>query len=369
MVFGCISDIDKERMEELVSLLNKYTYYYDNGNPIISDKEWDNLYFELCELEKNTGYILKDSPTQKIRYTVVNELNKVEHNHPMLSLAKTKEINDVIDFLGEKDYIAMLKMDGLTCSIMYKNGKLVSAETRGNGIVGEDVTHNAFVVDNIPKKIKDKRTIIIDGEIICTYKNFEAFSDEYKNPRNFASGSIRLLDNKECQRRKLSFIAWDCIDGLEEKTVGGRLTHLLELGFDIVPFIRSPFMFSENLGVDTLKDIAQEKGYPIDGLVFKFDDIEYGKSLGQTEHHLKNAIAFKFYDEEVETTLRDIEWTMGRTGVLTPVAIYDDVEIEGSICNRASLHNVSIMNETLGTAYRGQPIRVFKANMIIPKNR
>lgn len=367
MAFGCISDIDKERMEELVSLLNKYTHYYDNGNPIVSDKEWDDLYFELCELEKNTGYILKDSPTQKIRYTVVNELNKVEHNHPMLSLAKTKEIDDVIDFLGERDYIAMLKMDGLTCSLMYKDGKLVSAETRGNGIIGEDITHNAFVVDNIPKKIKDKRTIIIDGEIICTYKNFEAFSDEYKNPRNFASGSIRLLDNKECQKRKLSFIAWDCIDGLEEKTVGGRLTHLLELGFDIVPFIRSPFMFSENLGVDTLKDIAQEKGYPIDGLVFKFDDIEYGKSLGQTEHHLKNAIAFKFYDEEVETTLRDIEWTMGRTGVLTPVAIYDDVEIEGSICNRASLHNVSIMNETLGTAYIGQPIRVFKANMIIPQ--
>ena len=175
-MFKCVSDIDKEKIEYLVNRLNFHTELYDKGQPAISDKEWDDMYFELYQLEKNTGYILRESPTQKVNYTVVNELNKVEHNHPMLSLAKTKEIDDVIDFLGERDYIAMLKMDGLTCSIMYKNGKLVSAETRGNGIVGEDITHNAFVVDNIPKKIKDKRTIIIDGEIICTYKNFEALS-------------------------------------------------------------------------------------------------------------------------------------------------------------------------------------------------
>lgn len=362
-----ITDEQKKDIDELVEELNYHTSLYDKGTPFITDQAWDRAYFHLVRLEKETGYISPNSPTQKIIYNSVNELAKVKHNHLMLSLAKTKEISEVENFLGENDYIAMLKMDGLTCSLMYKDGKLVSAETRGNGIVGEDITHNAFAVNNIPKRIKDKRTIIIDGEMICTYKNFEKFSNEYKNPRNFASGSIRLLDNKECQKRNLSFIAWDCIDGLEEETVGGRLTHLLELGFDIVPFIRSPFMFSE-FGIDTLKDIAQEQGYPIDGLVFKFDDIEYGKSLGQTDHHFKNAIAFKFYDEEYETILKDIELSIGRTGQLTPVAIYEPIDAEGSVIEKASLHNLSVANEILGThPYIGQKIKVCKQNEIIPQ--
>ena len=356
---------EKSRIEFLVSELNRYTKLYDEGHPAISDKEWDDLYFELVNLEEVTGLIYCDSPTQKVVFTSVSKLSKIEHNHQMLSLDKTKDINEVESFLHGKAYIAMDKMDGLTCSLRYVGGKLTSAETRGNGIIGEDILHNARVIKNIPKSISYLEELIIDGEVICDYESFVQFSNEYKNPRNFAAGSIRLLDAKECSNRKLSFVAWDVIKGFDNiTTVSGKLNRLERYGFSIVPYTSGNGIEKD---IERLKLSASTFNYPIDGVVFKFDDIEYGKSLGQTEHHFKNAIAFKFYDEEVETTLRDIEWTMGRTGVLTPVAIYDDVEIEGSICNRASLHNVSVMNEVLGTAYSGQPIKVFKANMIIPQ--
>lgn len=356
---------EKSRIEFLVSELNRYTKLYDEGHPAISDKEWDDLYFELVNLEEVTGLIYRDSPTQKVVFTSVSKLSKIEHNHQMLSLDKTKEISEVESFLHGKAYIAMDKMDGLTCSLRYVGGKLTSAETRGNGIIGEDILHNARVIENIPKSISYLEELIIDGEVICDYESFAQFSSEYKNPRNFAAGSIRLLDAKECASRKLSFVAWDVIKGFDDiTTVSGKLDRLERYGFSIVPYTSDNGIEKD---IERLKLSASTFDYPIDGIVFKFDSIEYGKSLGQTEHHFKNAIAFKFYDEEVETTLIDIEWTMGRTGVLTPVAIYDDVEIEGSICNRASLHNVSVMNEVLGTAYSGQPIKVFKANMIIPQ--
>ena len=358
------TDKQKSRIEELVTLLNDYTKLYDEGKPAISDKEWDNLYFELLSLEEETGLIFNNSPSQKVVFTAVSALEKKEHNHQMLSLDKTKDIAEVVNFLHGAEYIAMDKMDGLTCSLRYVDGRLVSAETRGNGLIGENILHNARVISNIPKAISYKEELIVDGEVICDYESFKEFAGEYKNPRNFAAGSVRLLDAKECAERKLQFIAWDVIEGFKEKTLHGKLQHLKALGFTIVPYVESGSI--EDM-IEELKAKAQELSYPIDGVVFKFDDIEYGKSLGQTEHHFKNAIAFKFYDEEVETTLRDIEWTMGRTGVLTPVAIYDDVEIEGSICNKASLHNISVMNEVLGTAYSGQPIKVFKANMIIPQ--
>ena len=359
------TDKQKNRIEELVTLLNDYTKLYDEGKPAISDKEWDDLYFELLSLEEETGLVFNNSPSQKVVFTAVSALEKKEHNHQMLSLDKTKDIAEVASFLHGAEYIAMNKMDGLTCSLRYVDGRLVSAETRGNGLIGENILHNARVISNIPKAISYKEELIVDGEVICDYESFKEFANEYKNPRNFAAGSIRLLDAKECATRKLSFVAWDVIVGFNSCTkVSRRLDKLAEYGFTVVPFTSGNGIEKD---IEKLKLSASTFGYPIDGVVFKFDDIEYGKSLGQTEHHFKNAIAFKFYDEEVETTLRDIEWTMGRTGVLTPVAIYDDVEIEGSICNRASLHNISVMNEVLGTAYSGQPIKVFKANMIIPQ--
>lgn len=352
-------------MENLITELNKATVAYDKGEPIMSDKEWDDLYFELQSLEKKYGQSLENSPTRKIHFEKVSELKKVKHSHPMLSLDKTKDIDVIKSFFGDKDRIAMCKMDGLTCSLTYENGKLISAETRGDGIVGEDITHNALVIPSIPNRINYSERLVIDGEIICTYNNFENFKDEYKNPRNFASGSIRLLDSKECANRKLTFVAWDVIEGMSGKLLTENLQELNKLGFNIVPITVSDTV---EVQIDTIKDFAKIFGYPIDGVVFKFNDIEYGKSLGATDHHFKNAIAYKFYDEEYETRLITIHWTMGRTGVLTPVAVFEPIEIDGTIVERASLHNYSIMREVLGScAYVGQKIKVYKANQIIPQ--
>ena len=352
-------------MENLVAELNKATVAYDKGEPIMSDKEWDDLYFELQSLEKKYGQSLENSPTRKIYFEKVSELKKVKHSHPMLSLDKTKDIDVIKSFFGDKDRIAMCKMDGLTCSLTYENGKLISAETRGDGVVGEDITHNALVIPSIPNRIKYSERLVIDGEIICTYHDFENFKDEYKNPRNFASGSIRLLDSKECANRKLTFVAWDVIEGMSGKLLTENLQELNKLGFNIVPITVSDTV---EVQIDTIKDFAKIFGYPIDGVVFKFNDIEYGKSLGATDHHFKNAIAYKFYDEEYETRLITIHWTMGRTGVLTPVAVFEPIEIDGTIVERASLHNYSIMREVLGScAYVGQKIKVYKANQIIPQ--
>lgn len=353
-----------EKIRELINKLNYYTKLYDEGHPAISDKEWDDLYFELVELEKQYNIYCEDSPTQKVDYQVVNELKKVTHNHPMLSLDKTKDMSDVYKFLNNQDFLSMCKMDGLTCSLRYLNGKLVSAETRGDGITGEDIYHNALVVKTIPKKINYKDELIVDGEIICTYQDFEPFSEEYVHPRNFAAGSIRLLDSSECARRNLTFIAWDVIYGFEEeKYLWNKLNKIADLGFIIVPCIQSDDWDAKEF----VQNQAKEAGYPIDGLVFKFNDIAYGKAQGATGHHLKNAIAFKFYDNSISSKLQNIEWSMGRTGVLTPVAIFDTVEIDFTLVNRASLHNVSIMHEILGYPYKNQPIEVAKMNMIIPQ--
>lgn len=360
-------------INELVDTLNKWTKAYDEGNPIVSDKEWDNKYFELKQLEKETGIILGNSPTQSISYTVVNELKKVEHNHKMLSLNKTKDLAEVEKFLNKHSYVAMCKMDGLTCSLTYENGTLVSAETRGNGIIGEDILHNAMVITSIPKSIPAKEKVVIDGEIICTYENFKEFSDEYKNPRNFAAGSIRLLDSEDCARRNLTFVAWDVIEGIDEEELTDKLFTIQSFGFTIVPFL-TVYLHNEgkysswvyNTDVDFLINKAKELGYPIDGIVYKFNDVAYGRQQGETAHHFKNAIAYKFYDEVYITNLIDIEWTMGRTGTLTPVAIFKPVEIEGSIIERCSLFNLSILEEKLGKPYAGQKLWISKRNMIIP---
>ena len=359
--------MENSYMRELVDKLNYYTKLYDEGRPEISDKEWDDMYFELVQLEQKTQEYFEDSPTQCVNYQVVNKLNKKEHNHKMLSLDKTKETDMVSAFVGSNPYLAMAKMDGLTCSLQYKNGKLISAETRGNGLIGEDILHNALQVKSIPNRIDYTEDLIIDGEIVCNFFDFKDFESEYKNPRNFASGSIRLLDSRECAKRKLTFVAWEIIEGFNEyNLLSEKLKKLKSLSFTTVPFIKN-----ENKDISSqikdIQELSKQNGYPIDGVVFKFDNIQYGKSLGFTDHHFKNAIAYKFYDEEYETTLEDIEWTMGRTGVLTPVAILKPVDIDGTEVSRASLHNVSVMLETVGHAYKGEKVWVYKANMIIPQ--
>ena len=358
------------KISGLVSWLNERTKEYEEGHPTVSDADWDKRYFELKNLENESGIIFPNSPTQRVqplnqKYQIVTKLKKVEHNHPMLSLDKTKNLFDVLTFLNDQDYVAMAKMDGLTCSLRYLNGKLISAETRGDGTVGEDVLHNVLVMNNVPKKIDYYDELIVDGEVISTYDNFNNFAGWFKNPRNFAAGSIRLLDSKECSKRNLKFIAWDVIKGFDDfKLFSEKLQELEKIGFDIVP---SGFSFDIQEVVDNIKDQARVKNYPIDGIVFKFDDIEYGKSLGQTAHHFKNALAYKFYDELFSSTLENIDWTMGRTGVLTPVAEFKSLEMDGSTVSRASLHNLSVMEELLGIPFVGQEVQVFKANMIIPQ--
>lgn len=356
------------QIHNLIDKLNVYTKFYDEGHPVISDKEWDDMYFELQNLENEYNIYFEDSPTLNISYQVVNKLNKVEHSHPMLSLDKTKSIDTLKSFVGNKSYIVMGKMDGLTCSLTYRKGRLVAAETRGNGIVGEDILHNALQVKNIPNRIPfDDEEYVIDGEIICDYKTFKNFSSEYKNPRNFAAGSIRLLDSKESAYRGLSFIAWDCIKGLESQTsLSGKL-HILKknFGFNIVPYVVHGNRTMEEY-IEYIKKTCQDMYYPIDGVVIKYNDIEEYNAAGRTDHHFKGGIAYKFYDEEYETTLEDIEWTMGRTGQLTPVAIFTPIDIDGTEVSRASLHNISIMKE-LGLSHYNCKISVYKANQIIPQ--
>lgn len=369
-----------DKIKFLVRYLNECTKAYDEGNPKITDEEWDNKYFELQELEKETGLILSNSPTQSISYEIVNALNKVEHSHKMLSLEKTKSVDEVSAFVGKKEFLVMCKMDGLTCSLTYRNGELVSAETRGNGLVGEDILHNAKVLPSIPSKIPYMDELVIDGEIICTYTDFEKFSSEYKNPRNFAAGSIRLLDSKECSNRNLTFVAWDVLtpmmfDNGAEYKLNQKLNYLVPFGFTVVPYATGPAFYADDtpvemdMFIEQVTQMAQGYSYPIDGAVIKFNDCAYGRSLGETTHHFKNALAYKFYDETFTSTLLDVEWTMGRTGVLTPVAIFEPIDMDGSTVERASLHNLSIMSELFGPLgpNRGDEVEVFKANMIIPQ--
>lgn len=352
-----------DRIKELTKLLNKASdSYYNTGDTIMEDHEFDTLLEELCSLEQETGFVMATSPTHKVGYEVKSELQKVTHNHPMLSLAKTKDWNEFIIYFGSKDVIGMLKMDGLTCSLRYVNGELVSAETRGNGEIGEDIFHNIKTVKTVPQKIPYKDELIVDGEIICTYEDFEPFSTEYKNPRNFASGSIRLLDSNECAKRPLTFVAWNVIKGFDnENSFLHKLVLIDELGFTVVPWTSS-FDWDAK---EFLVNKAKKLGYPIDGLVGRFGDIKYGESLGATSHHSNAAYAFKFGDETYETILRDVEWNPTRTGIIAPVAVFDEVDLDGALTTRATLHNLSIIEQLeLGI---GDTITVYRSNMVIPK--
>lgn len=364
-----------KRIKYLVKQLNEYRdSYYNEARPVVSDAAYDKLFDELSELEKETGVVYANSPTQTVGYVVKSELEKVKHSHPMLSLDKTKSVDDLVKFAGGKDCILSLKMDGLTCLLTYENGELVQGETRGDGEVGELITHNAKVFDNIPLTIDYKGHFEIEGEAIITYDDFnkinEFLSDDkkYKNPRNLASGSVRQLDSKIASQRHIKFIAWKVPTEVASNSFINRLQYAAELGFDTVPFLpirgnsNAEFI---NIVIEQLQRRANEKSFPIDGLVATYNDITYGESLGMTGHHPKHSIAFKFYDEEVETVLKNIEWSMGKTGSLTPVAIFDPVEIDGTMVERASLHNVSILTKL--DLQIGDTIIVYKANQIIPQ--
>ena len=356
-----------------IKCLNEWTKAYDEGHPVVSDKQWDDWYFEVQEYEINyPNCIQPDSPTQVIHFEEVSELKKVKHNHPMLSLNKTKDIEEVKSFIGDKDYIVMAKMDGLTCSLHYESGKLVSAETRGNGEVGEDITHNAMVIPSIPKRIKYKGSLTIDGEIICTYADFHNWCHDYKNPRNFAAGSIRLLDSKECKERDLTFIAWDIINS-DMSFLCTKLDFLDYMGFIIVPYLcyhNDNELLNNDIEkfIDSVKCNAELHSYPIDGVVIKYDNVSEYEAAGRTDHHFKGGLAYKFYDEEYETRLKTIDYDVSRNGILTPVAVFEPVDTGDSIIERASLHNMSVMYDTLGRdPYRGERIKIIKANQIIPQ--
>ena len=368
-----------EKIKWLVRELNKHRdAYYNDSRPTISDEEYDKMFDELQSLEKDTGIIMSNSPTQTVGYEVKSELQKVKHSHPMLSLDKTKSEDDLIKFAGDKDCILSLKMDGLTVSLTYVDGKLTKAETRGNGEVGEDITHNAKVFENIPLTIDYKGRFEIEGEAIITYNDFEKINNtlpedkKYKNPRNLVSGSVRQLDSGIAAKRHIKFIAWK-VPLMEENNLSNsflyRLNYARCLGFEVVPFLTYTNNDKETLSliIESLKNGANVNSYPIDGLVLALNDIQYGESLGMTGHHPKHSIAFKFYDEEVETTLLDIEWSMGKSGQLTPVAIFESVELDGTTVSRASIHNVSILTKL--DLQVGDTITVYKSNQIIPQIR
>ena len=365
-----------ERIKELTKKLNEYrNAYYNESESIISDYEYDKLYDELEKLENETGLSFANSPTKTVGFEVKSELEKVKHTHPMLSLDKTKSVDDLRKFASDKDCILSLKMDGLTCLLTYENGVLVQAETRGNGDVGEVITHNANVFENIPLTIEYKGHFEIEGEAIITYDDFEKINKslpedkKYKNPRNLVSGSVRQLDNRVAAQRHIKFVTWKVPTEVASSSFLNRLKYAEKLGFEIVPLYTYSGKNSdkENLPemIESLKSKAHDYGYPIAGLVMTYNDIQYGESLGLTGHHPRHSIAYKFYDEEFETTLKNIEWTMGKSGSLTPTAVFEPVEIDGTMVERASLHNMSIFKDL--ELSHGDTITVFKANQIIPQ--
>ncbi|MCC8025186.1 MAG: NAD-dependent DNA ligase LigA [Clostridium sp.] len=364
-----------QRMRELVSTLSKAgRAYYQESREIMSNFEYDKLYDELCSLEQETGVILSGSPTQKVGYEILSELPKETHESPMLSLDKTKSVEDLREWLGDKKGILSWKMDGLTIVLTYENGTLAKAVTRGNGEIGEVITSNARVFANIPLNISFKGQLILRGEAVITYSDFKRINDEiedvdarYKNPRNLCSGSVRQLNSQITAERNVHFEAFALVraDGVDFKnsrrnqfewlkSQGFEVVHYQEVTADILPET-----------VENFAKAVETNDIPSDGLVLTFDDIAYGESLGRTAKFPRNSIAFKWQDEIRETNLSYIEWSASRTGLINPVAVFEPVELEGTTVSRASVHNISIMEGLeLGA---GDTITVYKANMIIPQ--
>ena len=365
----------QERMKELVDLLNRAgKAYYQDAQEIMSNYEYDSLYDELVSLEKELGMILSNSPTVNVGYQVLSELPKERHEEPMLSLDKTKEVEGLKEFLGDQKALLSWKMDGLTIVLTYQGGELRKAVTRGNGEVGEVITNNARVFRNIPLKIGYEGELILRGEAVIGYRDFERINEEitdvqakYKNPRNLCSGSVRQLNNEITARRNVRFFAFALVraPGVDfHNSRAAQMEWLKEQGFEIVEY---HMVTRDTVEGEVIKfsEKIPENDFPSDGLVLIYDDIEYGQSLGRTAKFPRDSIAFKWADETSRTRLLEIEWSPSRTGLINPVAIFEPVELEGTTVSRASVHNISIMEELeLGV---GDEIEVYKANMIIPQ--
>lgn len=364
-----------KRMRELVELLNKARRAYEQENTeIMSNFEYDRLYDELLSLEKELETTLASSPTVNVGYEVLSELPKERHETPMLSLDKTKDVERLREFLGDQQAVISWKMDGLTIVLTYENGVLKKAVTRGNGEIGEVVTNNAKVFRNVPLSIPFKGELVLRGEAVISYKDFEKINEEigdadakYKNPRNLCSGSVRQLNNEVTAKRNVRFYAFTLVkaDNVDfENSRAYQLKWLQEQGFDVV---EHHLVTRDTVGdeVAWFAEHIRENEVPSDGLVLIYDDISYGQSLGTTAKFPRDSFAFKWEDEVRKTTIREIEWSPSRTGLINPVAIFDPVELEGTTVSRASVHNISIMEELeLGI---GDTVTVYKANMIIPQ--
>ena len=363
------------RMRELIDKLNEANKaYYAEDREIMSNYEYDALYDELVKLEESTGITMSDSPTVNVGYSSVDELPKERHDKPMLSLGKTKDREELKSWLGDKEGLLSFKLDGLTIVLTYEDGRLKKAVTRGNGEVGEVITANAMVFKNVPHKISYKGRLILRGEAVIKYSDFEKINSEiedadakYKNPRNLCSGSVRQLNNEITAKRNVYLYAFSLVEATDEdfnNSIECQFNFLKKQGFDVVHYVR---VDSSNIleEIENYSKLVTEYDIPSDGLVLTYDDIAYGESLGRTAKFPRNSIAFKWQDEIRETVLRQIEWSPSRTGLINPVAIFDPVELEGTTVSRASVHNVSIVRELkLGI---GDHITVYKANMIIPQ--
>ncbi len=357
----------KKRIEELIKKLNEASKaYYQKDEEIISNQEYDKLYDELLELEKESGIVLATSPTVNVGYEVLSNLPKENHPAPMLSLDKTKEVGALKDWLGDKEGLLSWKLDGLTVVLTYENGKLAKAVTRGDGVVGEVISANARTFLNLPISIPEKGEVVIRGEAVISYADFEEINNdgEYKNPRNLCSGSVRQLNSEVTAGRRVRFYAFSLAKGGEHKYRHEQIEWMQSQGFETVTKIRVKRDTIEAEVADFEKKIVDFE-IPSDGLVLIYDDIEYGRSLGTTAKFPRDAIAFKWQDELRDTVLTDIIWNASRTGLINPIAVFEPVELEGTTVSRASVHNLSIVEELkLGI---GDTISVYKANMIIPQ--
>ncbi len=372
-----MAQTDLERLKELIPLMNRYCdEYYNQNAPSISDAEYDRLFEELIHLHKVTNVYMANSPMFYPGYPPVSSLEKTQHTIPLLSLDKVKSISDMISFQLQKQLMLMLKLDGLTVKLTYENYELIEASTRGDGDVGEIITHNAYSIAGIPAMVNHKDRLVVTGEAFIAPSDFEdlkikIFDHEgnpYKNARNLAAGSVRQLDPAKCRERRVRFQAFNVLEGFEDlPNKSQRLRQLPALGFDVCKFFTTPRPLGEpqmESGIQQLRDYAKENDIPIDGIVITYNDVAFSKSCGRTGHHYKDGLAFKFEDECYETVLREIEWNPSRFGEITPVAIFDPVIIDGCEVSRATLSNLSIIEEL--ELMPGCRILVSKRNMIIP---
>lgn len=363
-----------ERMKELINILNNASNAYYNQIPIMSDYEWDKLYDELNLLEYVTEIVLANSPTHNVGYSVADELKEVEHNHPMLSLDKTKSVDELIEFIGNRACFLSVKADGLTTSLHYINGKLIGAETRGDGVRGTECLQNVLTIENVPKEIPYKDELIIDGETIIGWDTFREINDKlpedkkYKHPRNLVSGSLQLLDSKEAASRDMRFVAWRVIKGFEHKTPSEDLFRAKDIGFEIIPILKSPRINQKEellILLNRIRESADSHNIPYDGAVMAVDDYKIADSMGRTDKFFRHSMAYKYEDELFETILTDIEWNTSKTGLINPVAIFEPIDLNGAITTRATLHNITYIKDMmLGI---GDRIRVYRSNMVIPK--